>query len=163
MKTILKISFFILGFNSLTVFAQQDQPIITSSDTPFSCYRNQLELDSINQAIDADKLVIVIAQLGKKDLKSNLNKRRLHNIYTYWTEERKSRESKTIILAEGERVNEKYGRIEFYIRGELFTVLKVFPNSDFVISNCYSEASPCSQNVDKLYYPCKDKKKNRKK
>ncbi len=55
------------------------------------------------QHIPIDKTIIVIARLGDKDLKPNLNKRRLSNIRTFFTlGESYKHTEQSIILAEGE-------------------------------------------------------------
>jgi hypothetical protein len=158
----------LLLFCSVIVLAAQElqslpfrQPSEFVDAKPQYCWRNGISLENITQATPDDDTIIVIARLGDKDLKPNLNKRRLHNIRVYWTdakEEPYRRDPKTIILAEGERVK-GYGQIEFYVRGRLVEIVKVHRNSDFNAADCYGGIDgelPCAENWQKLFYPCKD-------
>lgn len=150
-----------------SVVAQQDEtlparhPSDFADDKPKNCYEYALSLDVITQRTDEEKTIIVIARLGSKDLKGNLNKRRLYNIRAYWTEflsEPIRRDPKTIILAEGEPIK-GYGQIEFYVRGELVEILKLIPNGDFPTTQCYilPGEPECAEEKQKLFYPCKDR------
>ncbi len=169
MKLAFQTTFFsLLLFYSVVALAAQEikslpfrQPSEFVDAKPQYCWQNGLTLENITQSTPANENIIVIARLGDKDLKPNLNKRRLHNISTYWTQlmgESVRRNRKTIILAEGERVK-GYGQIEFYVRGQLVEIVKVHHNSDFNAADCYGGIdgeTPCAEDWQKLFYPCKD-------
>jgi hypothetical protein len=124
---------------------------------PARCYENQLVLDMLAQNTAPDALVIVIARLGAGERRAGLGRRRLHNVRTYWTELRgDGRRPETIILAEGEEVND-YGRLEFYTGGKLTAVLKLRRDADLIAANCYPEpgGAPCPP-VERNLYPCRD-------
>ena len=128
---------------------------------PTGCEYNTAVLDGVTQQTGPDELIIVIARLGPKDTKPNLNNRRLHNVRSYLseflTDSRVRRRPETIVLAEGERASD-YGSVEFYVEGKLFHTLKLLPNSDLSLANCAWEPpeTPCPQRMRNLY-PCKDK------
>lgn len=102
---------------------------------PYNCEFNSHVLDNVHHLGDEKGLIIVIARLGDGESNRALNRRRLHNIRSYLTESGWKRDPQTIILAEGERVK-GYGRLEFYIKGNLFTVLGVRRNRDFAAGSC---------------------------
>ena len=134
---------------------------------PQYCWRNGHTLQDIIHFTPAEETITVISRLGDRDTRPNLNKRRLHNVRTYWTQylgESIRRKPETVILAEGELVK-GYGQIEFYIRGRLVELIKVSPNSDFNAADCYGGIDgeqPCAEDWQKLFYPCKDYVEKRK-
>jgi hypothetical protein len=136
---------------------------------PAHCGDNIALLDVITQRTAADKLIIIIARLGDGETRANLNRRRLHNVRTYWTEyltaEGARRKPQTAILAEGERVA-GYGRLEFYVDGKLIGVLKIGRNADLLVGTCYptpEERDPCTLKSDRNFYPCRDLSPKRRK
>jgi hypothetical protein len=128
---------------------------------PTGCEYNTAILDGLAQHTERDELIIVIARLGPKDTKPNLNNRRLHNVRSYLseflTDSHVRRAPETIVLAQGERAPD-YGSVEFYVKGKLVNTLKLRPNSDLSVANCGSEPpeDPCPRQMRNLY-PCKDK------
>jgi hypothetical protein len=169
MKLIYQTAFFVslLFCIALSVAAQKDEvfPTLQASEfvdaKPDTCAYTHHKVDILTQHTLKDKTFIVIARLGDKDLKPNLNKRRLHNIRAYLTQavvEQFRRQPQTIILAEGEPVK-GYGQVEFYLDGRLVEVLKARPNSDLNFADCYGGINgelPCAENWQKLFYPCID-------
>lgn len=149
----------------LAVKAQQrpnsDKLNASIEDLPGGCEFNNSVLDVIAQRTADDEIIIVIAHLGKGENRKNLNYRRLHNVKTFLTEfltdAAVRRKPKTVITAEGERVN-GYGRIELYIKGKLYDVLKVKPNADLFVGYCSREPPepPCPP-IERNLYPCRDK------
>lgn len=178
MKLIYQIILFalLMLYIASSVIAQKEESFPTRQPSEFVdarpnyCWYNQLHLDYISQGVPTDKTIIVIARLGDKDSKPNINKRRLHNIRAYLTQsvgEQFRRKLQTIILAEGEPTK-SYGQVEFYLDGRLIEVLKLHRNSDYVV-DCYGGIDgepPCAEDWQKLFYPCKDhvekRKQNRK-
>lgn len=161
----------LLFFIIFSVAAQKDESFPTRQPSEFAdarpnhCWYNNLQLDQIKQHIPTDKAIIVIARLGDKDLKPNLNKRRLHNIRAYLTlGESYKHTEQSIILAEGEPTK-GFGQVEFYLDGRLIEVLKARPNGDLAVTDCYAGIDgepPCAEDWQKLFYPCKDRVEKRK-
>jgi hypothetical protein len=58
----------------------------TTQAGPTGCEYNTAVLDGVAQQTGPDELIIVIARLGPKDTKPNLNNRRLHNVRSYLSE-----------------------------------------------------------------------------
>jgi hypothetical protein len=114
---------------------------------PYNCTFNSHILDNVHHLGGETGLIIVIARLGDGESNRALNRRRLHNVRSYLTESGWNRDPQTIILAEGERVK-GYGRIEFYIQGNLFTVLGVNRNRDFAAGSCLSK-----KKAGEIFYP----------
>ena len=152
---------------ALSVAAQKEEVFPTRQLSEFvdakpdTCAYTHYKVDILTQNTPKDKALIVIARLSDKDLKPNLNKRRLHNIRAYLTQavgEQFRRDPQTIILAEGEPVK-GYGQVEFYLDGRLVEVLKARWNSDLNFADCYGGIDgepPCAEDWQKLFYPCID-------
>jgi len=156
---------FIIGL-TLSITAIDSKPIAAGSQSivhnrPTGCEYNTSILDGLAQKTKPDELIIVIAHLGTRDRKPNLNDRRLHNVRIYFTEfltepsVRRKRE--TVVLAQGERV-QGFGRIDFYVHGQLVESLRIRENADLSVANCAREPpqSPCPPTM-RNFFPCKDK------
>jgi hypothetical protein len=137
------------------------QSEVIMQDQPTGCEYNSAVLDGLAQRTQPDELIIVIARLGSRERRPNLNDRRLQNVRTYLTEFLRDptvrRNPKSIILAQGERV-QGLGRIEFYISGKLVRALTMRTNADLTGANCAREPheSPCPPSL-RHFYPCKDR------
>lgn len=131
---------------------------------PFQCQHNEAFLAGLAHTTPADALIIVIARAGQNDTRAALNKRRLQNVRAYLTRfNAEKRGSESIVVAEGEIVKGD-GRLEFYVNGKLAAILKLKPNSDLFVGNCYPEpmdASFCSAKENQIFYPCLDQKARR--
>ena len=130
---------------------------------PFQCQHNEAFVSGIGQNIPAKTLLIVIGRAGENETKSNLNKRRLHNVRAYLTRFTKQAADESLILAEGEKVK-GYGRLEFYINGKLTAILNIRHNWDLIVGNCYPDpldAPFCSVKENQVFYPCLDRSKAR--
>ena len=103
--------------------------------TPTDCESNAITLDTIHQIAGEDGLIIVIARLGNAERKRELNRRRLQNIRSYLIKFGWRRSPKTVILAEGDRV-EGYGRVELYAAGKLVAVLVAERNRNLLVRSC---------------------------
>jgi len=121
---------------------------------PTNCEFNIAILDAAHSQAGNDGLVIVIARLGRNE-RSELSRRRLHNVKTY-LEQFAGRRTQTIITAEGDRVN-GYGLVELYVKGQHFYTLKVRSNSDLIVGQCsYDVENPCKLKRESKLYPCLD-------
>jgi hypothetical protein len=163
--------FLLLGVTS-TLSAQQKASLLARQPSEFAdtrpnyCWRDGLILESITNLTPANETIIVIARLGIKDTKPNLNKLRLHNIRAYWTQylgESIRRKPETVILAESEPTK-GYGQVEFYVGGRLVEIIKAHPNSYLNAADCYTlpDEKPCAEEWQRLFYPCKDSVKKQK-
>jgi len=92
-----------------------------------------------------DGLIIAIARLGSGEQRSDLNRRRLHNL-KLWLHEIRGRETKTIITAVGDRVRGR-GRIEIYTGAKLVDVLGLGKDEDLAVGSCDGTGK-----IDHLYY-----------
>jgi hypothetical protein len=156
---------------ALVVEAQQKSgsttQIVPVEDLPGGCEFNNNILTVLAQSTDDDELVIVIARLGDSESRKNLNYRRLHNVKTFLTEfladASVRRRQETIILAEGQRVK-GYGRVELYIKGKLYEILKARHNADLIVGYCSREPPepPCPP-IERNLFPCRDKYLKRRK
>ena len=167
MKNSLLTIFFVLLAGCSAALAQPSARLTNSADAgPLPCETRSAIVDVIHQQTPANESIIVIARLGDRDTRPNLNWRRLHNVRAYWTEflpEGYRRRPETIILAEGERVA-GYGRLEFYLNGRLTDMIRVARNSDVDFGNCadppdnaYGIHDPCRMESRRIFYPCRDR------
>jgi hypothetical protein len=153
----------LLLIGSAEIAAQQQvdsrkAQVLAAQTTPSNCEENISILGVATQAVDKDGLLIVIARLGDGERNRELNHRRLHNARTYLSEYVRARASETIIIAEGERVA-GYGRIELYVGGKLFRVLRLPPNADLLVGSCYYEIDlPADKERQKNLYPWRDRR-----
>jgi hypothetical protein len=143
-----------------------ETPIFPVEDLPGGCEFNNSVLTVLAQNTPADELIIVIARLGDRESRKNLNSRRLHNVKIFLTEflvDSVRRRPETIILAEGQRVK-GYGRVELYVKGKLYEVMKASHNADLIMGYCSREPPepPCPP-IERNLYPCRDKYLKRRK
>ena len=124
---------------------------------PQNCESDISILDAASRKAGEDGLIIAIARLGNGERERKLNRRRLHNVRVYLTEWNGRRDPKTVVTAEGERVN-GYGGIELYVGGRLFHILLARPNSDLIVGSCtYEINSPSEQQRENNLYPWLDR------
>lgn len=148
--TLLVINLFI--FNAHSALSQATERKIA----PYSCEYNIRTLDTLHQVAQGEEVIIAIARLGDGENRSDLNKRRLHNVREYLTSQIYwKRNPKTVITAEGERVK-GYGRVEFYAKGILFDVLAVKRNGDLLVGSC--EPDDIRPKSDAIFYPLHNSK-----
>ena len=102
---------------------------------PTNCENHIAVLEAANHDAGKDGLIILIARLGNGDNKPGLNEHRLHSARAYLTEYLRARSPKSIVIAEGERI-EGYGRIEIYVGGKLYYVLAIKANADLSVGSC---------------------------
>lgn len=115
-----------------------------------NCERNLLYQDNvINEALEKTKgggVLIVIARLGDGENSRELIRRRIFNVHEFFKERGSRLAPEKVIVAEGDRVK-GYGRLEYYLGGELYEQL-LFPQNGYI---CHSCCGP-----DKGYYPEKE-------
>jgi hypothetical protein len=99
------------------------------------CEGNNSYLSNAHHLAGAEGTIIAIARLGDGEMKRDLNRRRLHNVRIFLMDFGWHRDPGTVITAEGEKVK-GYGRVELYVRGNLFAALAVRRNQDLLVGSC---------------------------
>lgn len=130
------------GGSAVARASQSAKPIFSDDN---NCESNKAYWDYIAIESKGDSLIL-IARPGDGENARRLNRRRLHNIYTYLTYIRKIPKER-IVIAEGERVTGR-GRVEVYLQGKLQIVFTVGRNADL-------RGGACEEALSTLYYPMK--------
>lgn len=126
-----------------------------------NCEDNIGYLSNAHQMAGSDSTVIAIARLGNGERSRELNRRRLHNVRIYLTEFDWRRAPETIVTAQGDPVK-GHGRVELYVKGELFAILAVKRNQDLLVGSCEPDSiRPVA--AERNLYPYLEKKARRKK
>ena len=103
-------------------------------DRPLNCEMNLQHLEDLRQMLanqaNRDGLLIIVARLGNGEKQRDLSRRRLHNVRDGLTTNL-GINVRQLVVAEGERVR-GYGRVEFYLAGELVGALPVRRNSHVI-------------------------------
>lgn len=140
----------LFGFSTTVCSAQNNQPSLLwqTSDKPRNCEGNlalleELAIKASVETKEQNTVLIAIARLGDGDKRSDLSRRRLHNISVKLKNNRD--DISWLITAEGERVK-GFGRVEFYLQGKLVGVLITEKNRDLCVDCC---------GLDPRYYPDK--------
>jgi hypothetical protein len=105
---------------------QRQEPIIvdgTNNET------TKAELDLLAQRAGKEKLIILIARLGKAEHSRKLSQRRLRTIRDYLRFTR-AVSMERMVPAEGDRVRD-VGRVDAYLDGKLFMVFELGRNKNF--------------------------------
>jgi hypothetical protein len=125
-----------ISFPSKSATAQTKQT--TEQSKPLTCESNIVEIESRAKLIvenlkQAEKVVIIVAKLGRLEKSSRLNDRRLFNIKQRLIDLGVSTDR--IITAVSES-GEEYGSVEIYLNGLLITKLLAPRNKDLCVSCC---------------------------
>lgn len=116
----------------------QDKPLepYVVEGNASACEVNAATFDNLANILrSSDERLFVIARLGTGERSRDFNRRRLHNVRTYFTESWPTLGPKRIVFAEGERV-EGDGRVEFYIGSRLFQISLVKRGRDICVDCC---------------------------
>lgn len=115
----------------------QEPPSSSGTAKPDNCEGNMARLDSIRiEALNGagkDAAVIVIARLGRGEVSHVHNRNRLSAAGQYFSQY--GLPVRRIVLAEGGKAD-GFGRVEFYVAGELEDVLLVNRNRGLCIECC---------------------------
>ena len=122
-----------------------------------NCEMNDHYLDTAHQMAGDNSIIIAVAHLGNGERNPELNRRRLHNVRAYLTSFAWKRPADTVITAEGERVK-GYGRVDIYVRGELWAPLAVKRNGDLLVGLCEPDYMRGREETN-TFYPWRDRKK----
>jgi hypothetical protein len=120
---------------------------------PTNCENHIAILDIADQDAGQAGLIIIIGRPGKGERGKRLTEHRLYSARAYLTEYRR-RSPKSIIVAEGERVD-GYGRIEIYIGGKLHSLFAIKRDAELSVGSCEPEEldSPRQKELRKKLYP----------
>jgi hypothetical protein len=103
-------------------------------DRPLKCEMNLQHLEDLRNMLanqpNRAGLLIIVARLGNGEKQRDLNRRRLGNVHDGLTMNLGIND-RQIVVAEGERVR-GYGRVEFYLAGDLVGALPVRRNSHVI-------------------------------
>jgi len=137
-------------------FAQEAQEV------PTSCELSSSYLDSLLEKVKTDDILIVIARLGRRESRADLNRRRLFNLRTYLASFRGrtlfTTTPEALVTGIGVR-SSGLGVLELYLQGKLIARLYVGHNRDLYVGECavdldlYNE--PCGMDSQKIFYPCR--------
>lgn len=126
----------------------QERPLINNELQ--NCETGLAYQDAItNEALEKTRgsgVLIVIARLGDGENSRELIRRRMYNVHLSFKEYNNRIAPEKVIVAEGERVK-GYGRLEYYLGGELYEQL-LFRKNGYI---CHSCCGP-----DERYYPDKE-------
>ncbi len=131
--------------------AQEAKPPKPFFDTYNNCESNISWIDYVHSEAGESGLVIAIARLGDGEQPHRFNQRRLHNLRLY-LEKVRGRAPKTLIVAEGERVQGR-GRVDFYVGGKLMGTLSVRRGEDLYAGSCDGTGE-----LDHLFYDSRRRK-----
>ena len=107
---------------------QSDKPRVFERFDGTHCETTKAELDLIAEQAGQEGSIIIISDLGTREVSRALNRRRAHILAEYLHMTRAIAKDR-IVTAEGERVR-GLGRVEIYIKGRLFTVFTINHNKD---------------------------------
>lgn len=155
-RQLLAVMMMMLSASFLTAQEQFDHPSQQGwgvPKEPLNCEMNFQNLEQLSELIKGQRrqngVLILIARLSNGE-RQELNRRRLFNVRLKLNTALSVPIDK-IIVAEGER-SKGFGRVEFYLGGELVGVLLVQKNSDICVGCC---------DPDERFYPYKEKFESR--
>jgi hypothetical protein len=164
------VSILIFGFSFSAVSAQernQTFPLIPKIQIEETiCDTRQRAVGGLNDYFSRNELIIIVSHIGTNEKKS-FGKRRLHNARVFYDKaflKEYTRPAESILIAEGEKVKGK-GYLDFYIAGKLELRIFFRKNADLWIGQCVIDPGyekPCSSDLSKSLYPCKDRNSKRK-
>jgi hypothetical protein len=105
---------------------QRPDPIIVDGSNNET---TKAELDLLAEKAGTDRLIILIARLGRKEFSRQLNRQRLRTVSEYLKFTR-AISADRLVTAEGEKRNE-VGQVEAYVDGKLFMVFRLPRNKNF--------------------------------
>ena len=123
-------------------------------DKPLTCEQNLINIENTAKVMVEERLrdgvLILIARRGDRENTPSLDERRLHNVRVGLTDNLGT-DPEQVVTTTGERVR-GYGRVEFYLRGNLMGVLLAERGKDLCVDCC---------DIDDRYYPYFKSKKRR--
>ena len=153
---------FMIALGFIFAVSSASAQVIGVKTQPNNCEDNLHALNVVHQVAEGADLIIIIARLGTGETRRNINLRRLHNAQTYLASELYwKRDPKTVVVAEGERVN-GYGRLEIYVRGVFWDAMLIKRNSDLLVGSCEPDDIRPKW-VDAIFYPFLDEKSRKSK
>jgi hypothetical protein len=153
MKKVLILILILLAVSpSVSAQSKHAEPYVVPSNSG-ACEVNAASFDSLANILRSnDERLFVVARLGKGESSRELNRRRLHNVRTYFKDGWPQIDAKRFVFAEGDRV-EGEGRVEFYIGSVLMQISLVKRGGDICVD--------CCEYPDPRYYGMGKKDKSR--
>lgn len=168
-ERIKNLAFIITTFASLSPIVLAQETSDNSLDRtwgiperPKTCANSEQYLFDVRRMLEKQSnpntVLIIIARLGNGEKSREINRRRLDNVSEYM-KNAYGVEPKKIIIAQGEKTN-GFGRIEFYLAGQMVGALLVNRNRDFFV-NCYDYGEEYYPQKDEVDRKNKDKNRNK--
>jgi hypothetical protein len=135
MKEALFLMFASLSFwTSVCAQGKVMEPLVIKGNAS-ACEANAASFDILANILrSGDERLFVIARLGMGETSRDLNRRRLHNVRTYFKDGWPNVETK-IVFGEGDRV-EGEGRVEFYVGSTLLQISLIKRGGDICVDCC---------------------------
>lgn len=136
MKTILAIILALLSFHSSASAQNKSlEPVVVEGNAS-SCERNAASFDNLAGFLrSTEERLFIIARLGNGERSRDLNRRRLHNVRTYFKDSWPQIDPKRFVFADGDSVKGE-GRIEFYLGSTLIQISYVKRGKDICVDCC---------------------------
>src|SRR5437016_5060380 len=116
----------VISNTSASQSLQRPEPIIVDGSNNET---TKAELDLLAQKAGSDKLIILIARPGRKELSRRVSKERLRTVRDYLRFTRTISKDR-LVTAEGETDSDA-GQVEAYVDGKLFMVFRLPLNKNF--------------------------------
>jgi hypothetical protein len=134
-----KVLIFILILAAISTSAgaqsKQAEPYVVPARSG-ACEVNAAAFDSLaNTLLSDDERLFIVARLGTGETSRELNRRRLHNVRTYFKDGWPQIDAKRFIFTEGDKVNGE-GRVEFYVGSALMQISLVHRGGDICVDCC---------------------------
>jgi hypothetical protein len=136
MKKVLTLILILLAISpSVSAQSKHAEPCVVPASSG-ACEVNAASFDSLANILRSnDERLFVVARLGRGESSRDLNRRRLHNVRTYFKEGWPQIDVKRFVFAEGDRA-EGEGRVEFYIGSMLMQISLVKRGGDICVDCC---------------------------
>jgi hypothetical protein len=134
MRNLLLVFALLIACESASAQGTVAAPDIVQGDAN-ACELNAASFDFLaNTLRENGERLFVIARLGRGETSRDFNRRRLHNVRTYFSRHEKV-DAKRVVFAEGEP-SEGEGRVEFYVGSKLMLVSLVKRGRDICVDCC---------------------------
>jgi hypothetical protein len=123
---------------SISVSAQNAdiEPIIVRGNIYSGCEENAATFDNLANILrSSDERLFIVVRLGRGEVSRELNRRRLHNVRTYFKDGWPNIDAGRFVFAEGDRIDD-VGRVEFYVGSRLLLISLVRRRGDICVDCC---------------------------
>lgn len=154
-RAILTISMLLASQAVANAQSNEVEPLMTIEGNAASCESNAAAFDNLAAFLrSTDERLFVIARLGHGERSRDLNRRRLHNVRTYFKDGWPQIGAERFLFAEGEPISGE-GRVEFYPGSKLIQISLVSRNKDICVD--------CCDYPDRRYYGSGKKNRSKRK